>query len=75
MIMTLLKIIDSILNKKNQINSLNNSCNNNYSSQNYRRYLKQKESDLTFMITILKILLLNPELRNYFNLSNTKIPC
>ena len=44
-IMTLLKIIEGILNKKNQINSLNYSCRDNDSSQNYRRYLKQKESD------------------------------
>ena len=44
-IMILLKIIEGILNKKNQINSLNYSCRDNDSSQNYRRYLKQKESD------------------------------
>ena len=45
MIMTLLKIIEAILNKNNQINSLNKSCNDNDSSQNYRSYLKQKQSD------------------------------
>ena len=45
MIMTLLKIIEATLNKNNQINSLNKSCNDNDSSQNYRSYLKQKQSD------------------------------
>ena len=43
--MTLLRIIEGILDKKNQINSLNNSSNGNDSSQNYRRYFKQNESD------------------------------
>ena len=42
--MTLLRIIEGILDKKNQINSLNNSSKGNDSTQNYRRYLKQKES-------------------------------
>ena len=37
--MTPLKIIEGILNKKKEINSLNNTCNDNDSSQNYRRNL------------------------------------
>ena len=45
MIMSPLKITEGILNKKNEINSLNNSSNDNVSSQNYRRNLKQKEWD------------------------------
>ena len=43
--MNLLKIMESILNKNNLINSLNNSSNDNGSSENYRRNLKQKEWD------------------------------
>ena len=43
MIMTLLKIIEAILNKNNQINSLDNCCNDNESSQNYRGHIKQKQ--------------------------------
>ncbi len=41
-IMILLKIIEGILNKMNEIHP-NNSLNDNDSSQNYRRYLKQNE--------------------------------
>ena len=44
MIITFLKIIEGMLNKKNEINSLNNSENDNDSSQNNRRYLKQKKN-------------------------------
>ena len=40
--MSPLKITEGILNKKNEINSLNNSCNDNDSSQNYRRNLNKK---------------------------------
>ena len=40
-----LNIIEDTFNKKNPINSLNNSSNDNDSSQNYRRNFKQKESD------------------------------
>ena len=43
--MTLVKIIEAFLNKNNQINRLNNSCIDNDSSQNYKSYLKQKQSD------------------------------
>ena len=36
--MSLLNIVEGILNKKNEIN-----CQNNDFSENYRRYFKQKE--------------------------------
>lgn len=42
MIMIIVKIIEGLLNIKNKVYSLNNCCNDNIFSQNYRRYLTQK---------------------------------